>query len=113
MEVKFDKSAALANLDDDGELLAELIEIFVEDCAKCRQEINQAMETSDAALLRRAAHTIKGSLDVFSANAAREAAQHVETIASESRLSDAAAAITLMDRELDLLIPELQEFLTQ
>jgi len=67
-----------ARVDDDLELLGELIEIFLEDYPDLLVEIEAAVVEKDAAKLRHAAHTLKGSVGNFCAKGAFEASNKME-----------------------------------
>lgn len=102
---------ALRTVDGDRNLLEELIGIFQEECPKCRTEIAAALETKDAPRLRRAAHTLKGSLGHLAAESARQLAQYMEDRAQENDLAAAAAILPRLQIELDRLTPEMVEFM--
>lgn len=55
------------NTGNEAELLDHLIRFFWEEYTHMLAEIRQAIDTSEAGLLRRAAHTLKGSAALFGA----------------------------------------------
>ncbi len=93
----------------DTKLLRELIELFFADCPRMWQNVRDALSLGDAVKLSRAAHTLKGSVGVFGAKSAREAAEHVEQLARSGNLAQAAEAITQLEAELERLKPTLLE----
>lgn len=113
MSLLFDKAQALAHLGGNELLLAEVAQIFLEDCPKMRDDLSQAIAAGDAVGLCRAAHTIKGSVDLFSATAARTAALKLEEIGRDEQLDEAATSAKVLNRELDRLIPELESLAAQ
>src|SRR5262249_1113785 len=73
-------AVALARVGDDRALLKELIGLFLAECPRWLAAIREAIRQGDAAELRRAAHSIKGTVGTFGAPAAFEAAQRLETM---------------------------------
>ena len=103
----FDIESALEFMGGDRELLAELIEQFLEDIPRLLQELTQAIQQQDQAIVERAAHTLKGSLATFAAHSATEAAFSLEQIGRENRLNEAAGAFQQLKAELERLKPVL------
>ena len=66
------------NTANDDALIQELMKMFVAECPQNLAEIRQAIDTSDVNLLRRAAHTLRGSAAIFGANAVVDAALQLE-----------------------------------
>ncbi len=72
----FDREAALARVGDDEELLTELVKIFLDDYPKSMTAIEDAVARQDPPLLEHAAHTLKGAVANFGADAVvREACE--------------------------------------
>jgi two-component system, sensor histidine kinase and response regulator len=101
---------ALSALQGDRKLLAELIEIFREECPKLRDEIAAAIESGDAKTLQRAAHTLKGSLGHLAAADAHLLAEQIEIHARRGELAAAAALWNKLIAELDEMNPILAAF---
>src|SRR5262249_43398082 len=74
------RDAFLEGLGNDTTLARRLIDLFLEDSAKLVDDINKAIVARDADRLRRAAHTLKGSVSNFPAGTARETAARMEAI---------------------------------
>ncbi len=74
-----DWSAALESTGGDSTLLQELIEVFLDEGPALLQAIRSALENRDGPLLRRSAHTLKGSLRIFGATRGVELAQEIES----------------------------------
>lgn len=70
-----DERELLDRLDGDTDLLAELVPLFLDDYPLLLEEIRSAIEKTDLEQLRRAAHTLKGTVSNFSAYLAYEAAR--------------------------------------
>jgi CheY-like chemotaxis protein/HPt (histidine-containing phosphotransfer) domain-containing protein len=89
---EFDLQAALEAVDGERELLHGMIAIFMRQTPLALQDIDAAIERGDAAALESAAHKLKGSIAIFGARSACEAAQHLEDLASSGNLPAAGAA---------------------
>lgn len=109
MRSVIDKTIALDRVGGDEQLLGEAAGILLEDLPGWRAELSQALENSDAPIVRRVAHTIKGAVDVFGAQAAHDAALRLEEIAAGGDLNGASEAAADLERELERLLPELEE----
>ena len=57
--------------------------------------------------LRREAHTLKGSADLFAAAPTVKAAYHLESIARDQQLDEAEDAWLELERQVDILLPVL------
>ena len=92
-----------------GETLVGLGKLFLTEAPRLMHEIQKTMEGGDARQLRRAAHTLKGSADVFSAGPAVAAALAMERIGKEGRFEDSAEALRVLKIEIDRLIPAIEK----
>lgn len=70
----------LASLDNDEQLLADLIETFVQEVGPILEQVLAAARTNDHQTLERAAHKLKGSLSIFGDGPALHAAATLELI---------------------------------
>ena len=87
IDTPVDFSAALLWVDDDRALLAELIEIFLEDCPRRLHELEQAVKEGNANGVRQAAHSLKGMVAGFDARSAHGLAQEMENLGKAGDLS--------------------------
>lgn len=104
-----DWQGALEQVGGNEAILAELAGLFVTEYARHLEEMKRAIGHGDSALLRRAAHTLKGSAAVFLANSTVEAALRLEIMAREGNLEDANEALAALERAADELLPALKE----
>jgi CheY-like chemotaxis protein len=95
-----DWSAALARVAGDGALLKEMIALFGQECPGLLRDLRDAVAGQDAAKLKRAAHTLKGSLDIFAAKPAFAAALTLETMGRTGNLAGAGEALTVLEAEM-------------
>ena len=91
---------ALKGAGGDTDLLRELIEIFLESLPQWLSKLHHAIETSDAAVTQRMAHTIKGSLSQLGAISACEIAERVEAAASLKQIAVVTTTLTELEAAL-------------
>jgi len=95
-----DRAALLAGVDGNRGLLRELVRLFLADCPRRRAEIKEAVRRGDAEALRKAAHTLKGSVGNFAAKQAFAAAQRLEIMGRDGELDKAGEARMALESEL-------------
>lgn len=105
----FDREAMLAELGGDEDLLIELIGTMKSEAPKLLHEVRIAVEAGDPALVARAAHTLKGAISNFGAQAAAKAAFQLEQMGRAGHLNDVAVALATLEAEVDTLIFELEQ----
>jgi CheY-like chemotaxis protein/HPt (histidine-containing phosphotransfer) domain-containing protein len=98
--VVFDIDDARARLGGDGQLLREMIAIFRAESPDLMAAIRKSATRGDLAGLRRAAHTLKGSLGTLGAPIAFQAARRLEDVARQNELTSVAPAMRALDREM-------------
>ncbi len=100
---------ALKRMRGHEDQLYALIEVFIEECPAMLRAIRDAVESHDAQkTLQRAAHTMKGSADIFAAERAVEAAWRLEEIGLTGNLGEAEHALSDMEREAESLLAALR-----
>jgi CheY-like chemotaxis protein/HPt (histidine-containing phosphotransfer) domain-containing protein len=102
----FDEAEALDRLGGDRELLRQLIGIYREDSERLMGVMRDALGRWDARALRRAAHSLKGTVSLFGAAQATEAAGRVEAlgddgVGGEEALATLAEQVARLRVELD------------
>ena len=102
-----DWTAALKSTGGDADLLRELIDIFQETLPQWLSQLHQAIETSNAVVIKRMAHTIKGSLSQFGVTFACEVAERLEAAAASNQLEAAAAILAELEVALAQVCPVL------
>ena len=107
-ECVIDWDLARKNTGNDGPLLDDLVCIFLEEGPHTISEIRQAIETSDTMLLRRSAHTLKGSAAIFGALPVVDAALRLEMMGRENKFDTAVAALERLESRTARLIEALQ-----
>jgi CheY-like chemotaxis protein/HPt (histidine-containing phosphotransfer) domain-containing protein len=97
------RSAFLEGLGNDTALAKRLVEMFLDDSVRLVNDIREAIAEGDGERLRRAAHTLKGSVSNFPAGAAREAAARMEIIGFNGDLDAARRTFRELEQEVDRL----------
>jgi two-component system sensor histidine kinase/response regulator len=96
-----DLELALARVGASQELLMELAQIFIEQRPAMIDELRRAVSSKDSASLRRAAHTLKGSVAIFGARHAVELAAQLEQAGREGRHQGTERVLAALEEELD------------
>jgi CheY-like chemotaxis protein len=107
-----DWSAALRQLND-LDLLREVAEVFLVECPKLLAQMQTAIAQGDAAILHRAAHTLKSSASIFQAQPTVDAARALELLGQQSELAAAAAAFATLKQATAVLLPCIAEHLQE
>jgi CheY-like chemotaxis protein len=98
-EVAFDLNAALARVEGDRELLKEIATFFIDDSPRLLLAIRELIAQRDSKGLELAAHTLKGTVSNFNAQAAFAAALQLENIGRSGDLANAEAAYIALEQE--------------
>ena len=104
-----DSLAALRELvGDDEDALREVAVAFVEDAPDRFAEIARGLAESDSALIRRAAHTLKGNALTFGALRFADACARLEATASQGAPADARALADEAEVEWASVRPQIE-----
>jgi CheY-like chemotaxis protein len=103
-----DWEVARKNTGYNAVLLEHLVKTFLAEIPQVLAEICQAVETSDAGLLRRAAHTLKSSAAVFGAQPVLDAALRLETMGGEDSFTVAAQGLERLTSQAARLVEVLK-----
>ncbi len=103
-----DWNAALESVGDDQELLRDVSAAIIQEVPGCLEQVEQAVRESDAALLRRAAHTIKGSLALFGPTLTGELAERLEAVGKSGCCDEASTLLPPLHRAARMVLAELQ-----
>jgi PAS domain S-box-containing protein len=97
------RTAFLEGLGNDLSLARRLIELFLTDSPRLLDQISRAIDDHDAEQLRRAAHTLKGSVSNFPVGPARETAARMEMIGFDGDFDAAREVLPTLEKEIDRL----------
>jgi CheY-like chemotaxis protein len=103
-----DQEEMLNRVGGDTELLHELVELFLQDYPQLLEQMAQALELSEYENFSVAAHTLKGMVGNFSAEAAANAALNCELIGPDPSPDEAAESLRLLEQEISLLHTALE-----
>jgi CheY-like chemotaxis protein/HPt (histidine-containing phosphotransfer) domain-containing protein len=95
---------ALEGVGGSEETLRELVGLMLEECPRLLEQMRRSLADGDVEVLRRAAHTLKGSAQLFAAHPTADAALQVENLGREERLADADASVAHLQTEVDRLL---------
>ena len=79
--------------------LQKIAGLLLEESAKLLAQIQGAIASRDATVLRRSAHTLRGSTDLFGASALSDVAQQLEEFGRHARFDDAARLLPRLEAE--------------
>ena len=92
-EAPVDFPSALRGVEGDHEILAEIIEIFLEDCPQRLHELEQAVNEGHATRIKQAAHSLKGMVACFRARKAQGLADEMEALGKTGDLAKTSALL--------------------
>jgi CheY-like chemotaxis protein len=108
-----DFQAALEHVGGDPQLLREVAEVFLAESPAMLAAVGEAVAARDAARLKRAAHTLKGSAGTFAAPVAFEAAFRLEQMGATNNLAQAVTAWDALRQAIDHLRGVLTRYVRQ
>jgi HPt (histidine-containing phosphotransfer) domain-containing protein len=106
----FDPDEAIVQAGGSKVVLEELVDLFIEECPKQMNEIREAQSQQEWLKLQRAAHTLKGSVSIFAAQRAYDAALRIEKMGKEQNASDFDTAWARLEDEVEKLKSALVEY---
>lgn len=106
---RLNSAVALERLGGDEELLREVAQLFLEEYPTLVADVRLAVSAGDADGLQRAAHSLKGSVSNFGADAAYEAAFALEMIGRSREMSRARNGLVALEEALEYIHPALLE----
>jgi signal transduction histidine kinase/DNA-binding response OmpR family regulator len=96
----WNRSKALARVDGDEVLLAELVEIFLREHQQQLARLRGAIRVGDSEAVRIAAHTLKGEISYLGLVSAEEKARSLEEMGREARLEPALELFSRFESDL-------------
>jgi HPt (histidine-containing phosphotransfer) domain-containing protein len=92
---------------DDPDVVGSLVEVFLEEAPVRLAELRSGLDSGDAVLLGRAAHTLKSNAMTFGALGLADLAERLELMARGGDLSEARPLVEGTAREWTLVEPLL------
>lgn len=108
-ELVVDRKAILVTFGNDVDFLRTVIGTFLTDSPAQLAAVREAVAANNPGEVRKAAHSLKGSLGVFSAKSAVTAAQNLEAMGREGKQEGLGEALAALERETALVTSALQE----
>lgn len=95
--------------DGDVEFLRELVGVYLEDASEKLNELQQAIERSDAHRLGRTAHQLKGSSANMGAIHVSQIAKEIEMLGKANNIAGAKVLVEGLKVELARVVTELKQ----
>ena len=95
-----DWNVATKRLGSSPEVLSEFAELVKAQAPSLVADLHRAIETRDIKLLRRSAHTLKGSVSYFGAEPLAQAAQALEILGRTESFDNATELLATLEQEL-------------
>jgi PAS domain S-box-containing protein len=105
----FEEAARCTRTQGDRQPMADVVQVFLEECPMHVAAMTEAAQQGDGPRLRRHAHALKGGAANLSATGLFEAAGVVERLAAESRLEAAPSACRLLAAESAQVLSVLRQ----
>jgi len=109
----FDRARLLELMGDDPAAAREVAQVFLDDRGRLLDALDDALRRGDAAAVRAAAHSIKGTVLCFSVPGASAAALRLEEAGARNEHAAFAALAAAVHAEVDRLSTALQAFLDE
>jgi len=108
---KVDRDALIEGFGGRADLLKHVVEVFLEDGPATLARVKSAIEAGNGAEVASDAHSLKGSVGLFSQGQAFEGARRLEQAGKSGDLSQAEVVRAEVDASLSRLITELRALL--
>jgi two-component system, sensor histidine kinase and response regulator len=108
-ELKLDGDQILQQMGGNVETLKEVVALFAEEYPKLMDNMRAAIKQQEPAELQRAAHTLKGSIQLFGADDIAALALRLETLGRDENLAETQGALRALDQGLQQLMPLLND----
>jgi CheY-like chemotaxis protein/HPt (histidine-containing phosphotransfer) domain-containing protein len=107
-----DRAALLARVGGREDRLRTIIKVFLDESSGLMTELQEAINSSDAARLKLAAHSLKGAVGLFGVSGVTEAAFTLETMGKAGELTGASEAFNCLEEEMHRLRSALAALLS-
>ena len=108
---KVDRETLLEGFGGRADLLKHVVEVFLEDAPATLARVKQAIAAGDGAEVAAGAHSLKGSVGLFSQGQAFEGARRLEQIGKSGDLSQAEAVRAEVEESVSRVTTELRTLL--
>jgi two-component system, sensor histidine kinase and response regulator len=107
------RAELLERVGGDLELLAEVVQLFLNDCPKQLAALSEAVSQQDAVKIQRLAHAIKGQVSNLASEAATAAALRLESMGKDGNITGARQQLSLLEGTIEQLKAALTEICRQ
>ncbi len=97
----------LQRVEGDKELLAEMVQVFLDDLPNLLNTMRDALLQGNMAMLERSAHSLKGAAGNLSAKQAADAAMELEKAAKDNDAESAKQSLAGVERVMKIVVPAL------
>lgn len=109
---KFNLEKALKITDNDYDLLQEIIQLFKSEKITMLEEINQALNSGNLDIIKRSAHSIKGTLANIGADLCVDSAFKIETTSSLENIPASKDLFEKLKIDIEEYLVEVKEKLS-
>jgi HPt (histidine-containing phosphotransfer) domain-containing protein len=92
-----------------ADFIGELIDTYLEDAPQLISDMKSSLNSKDADVFRRAAHSFKSNSATFGANRLSLLAKELETLGRENRLSEIGSRLDALEEAYGVVAKELKE----
>ncbi len=104
---QIDRVSLLERVEEDEELLAEMVQLFLDDIPNLLDTMRAALQRGDMEVLERSAHSLKGAASNLSAKPAADAALKLEKDAKNNNAESAKESLACVEEAMKILVPAL------
>jgi two-component system sensor histidine kinase/response regulator len=108
---RIDMASALEAVNGDRDLLLQIFQAFLTECPRLVEEIRIALRKNDAKACQMAAHTLKGAVRTFGAEAASQSSAAIEAAGKVGNLGVAREHWPELQTEIQAIQDELKQHL--
>ena len=107
----FSFDAVLERIPGGMPAVREMAALLLDECQRLLGEIRGGIDSHDAVVVHRGAHTLKGSADIFAAKRVVQVALQLETISANGDLSTAAELLAELETETERMSNAIKDAL--
>ena len=88
-----------------------MAEVFIPECQSLMQTLRAEIPAGNPTMIHHAAHTLKGSANLFFSKSVHDTAYKIERAAKQNDLGESAEDLKVLEQQVDLLLRALNNFL--
>jgi PAS domain S-box-containing protein len=101
---------ALETAEGDETLLRQVVSSLIEECPLLLRQLDQGLRDADLPTIRRAAHTLKGNLQIFGQTRAQALAERAEQLGPNDAPEEYRSVLDALAGELTTMMSELRRY---